>query len=61
MSKKAPAAENFIPPELMGDFEEVHEKKAETAEKKAAEPAGEDFIPPELMGDMGAVVAAQKK
>ena len=41
------AAEDFIPPELMGDM---------------GAPVGGagDFIPPELMGDMGAVAMTQK-
>merc|ERR1711865_421468 len=41
------AADDFIPPELMGDM---------------GAPAGGagDFVPPELMGDMGAIAMAQK-
>lgn len=43
------AAEDFIPPELMGDM----------GAPVGGEGAG-DFIPPELMGDMGAVAMAQR-
>jgi len=60
------AADDFIPPELMGDMGAPAGGAGDFIPPELmgdmGDPAagGGDFIPPELMGDMGAVAMAQK-
>jgi hypothetical protein len=60
------AADDFIPPELMGDMGAPAGGAGDfippepMGDMGAPAAGGGDFIPPELMGDMGAVAMAQK-